>query len=45
MRLTYDRTRTSRSTAERLTARLRDLVGVLAGASPRTTVAELGAGA
>ncbi|MET8730981.1 condensation domain-containing protein [Streptomyces parvus] len=45
VRLTYDRTRTSRSTAERLTARLRDLVGVLAGASPRTTVAELGAGA
>ncbi|WDN54960.1 condensation domain-containing protein [Streptomyces clavuligerus] len=45
VRLTYDRTRTSRSTAERLTAQLRDLVGALAGASPRTTVAELGAGA
>ncbi|MDG9683732.1 condensation domain-containing protein [Streptomyces sp. DH18] len=45
VRLTYDRTRASRSTAERLAARLRDLVGALAGASPRTTVAGLGAGA
>ncbi|MCX4680623.1 condensation domain-containing protein [Streptomyces sp. NBC_01433] len=44
LRLTYDRTRTSRSTAERLAARLRDLVGALAGASPRTTAAGLGAG-